>query len=408
MTGSPFEVAVTGIGMLTPAGIGTEATWARVMAGTPTAAPDPALAGLPVDFTCRVPDFRPADLFGPRRVWRLDRHVQLAMAAAREAVADAGLDPAGWDGARVGVVMGNGLGGTATYEKQHQILLERGVAQVSPMFIPMFGVNMVAGQIAIDLGATGPNLVTATACASGTTALGTARDLLRSGVCDIVLAGGAEACLSRAVIAGLTNTGALSRCADPAGASRPFDTDRDGFVAGEGAAVLVLERPADVRARGGRIRARITGYGASADGHHETAPHPDGAGIRLAITAALADAGVAPGDVDHVNAHGSSTQLNDLVESRVLGDVLGPRPAITSTKGVIGHCIGAAGAIEAACTVLAVEHGTVPPTANLDHLDPRIEADVVVGTARHTPLRVAISNSFGFGGQNGVLVITAH
>lgn len=404
----PPDVAVTGVGLVTPAGIGTEASWRGILAGASAARDDPDLADQPVPFTCRVPDFDADTLLGRRLAWRLDRYAQLALVAAREAVADAGLDPATWDGARVGVVVGNALGGTATYERQRDVWRDEGPGQVTPMLIPMLGISMVAGYLAIDLRATGPNLVTVTACASGTTAIGTARDLLRSGTCDVVLTGGTEASLTPTILAGFAQMGALSRRADdPAAASRPFDADRDGFVAAEGAGLLVLERTADARARKARIRARLCGYGASADAYHATAPDPAGVGVERAVRAALADAGVAPDEVDHVNAHGTSTPLNDIAEARVLRRVFGDRPAVTSVKGVVGHSLGAAGAIEAACTALSVQHGLVPPTANLDHPDPEIDLDVVAKEPRSTPVRVAVSNSFGFGGQNAVLVLCA-
>ncbi|MFF8911968.1 beta-ketoacyl-[acyl-carrier-protein] synthase family protein [Streptomyces sp. NPDC015032] len=402
------DIAVTGLGLATPAGIGVAENWTRVLDAGPTAAPDPGLAGLPVDFNCRAADFDPVAHFGRRRAWRLDRYVQLALIAAAEAVHESGLDPAGWDGARVGVVLGNALGGTATFEQQVRTLDRQGAAAVSPMLVPMSAVNMVSGYVAMEFGALGPNLVTATACASGATAIGTARDLLRSGTCDVVITGGTEASLTPTVLTGFARMGALSkRRDDPAAASRPFDTDRDGFVAAEGAGVLVLEREADARARGARVRARLSGYGASADAHHATAPDPEGRGAERAIRTALRDAGVAPDEVDHVNAHGTSTPLNDLTESRVLKRVLGTRPAVTSSKGVTGHSLGAAGAIEAALTVLALEQGTVPPTANLDSVDPAIEVDIVAKAPRALPIGVALSNSFGFGGQNAVLVFTA-
>jgi 3-oxoacyl-[acyl-carrier-protein] synthase II len=408
-TSDGFQAAVTGIGLVTPGGIGVAASWRAIRDGRPTATTDPSLSGMPVDFSCRVPDFDADALLGRRTAWRLDRYVHLALVAAREAVADAGLDPAAWDGARVGVVMGNALGGVGTFTTQHHTMLAEGVGRVSPLLIPMMGVNMVAGYLAIDLGARGPNLVTTTACASATTAIGTARDLLAAGRCDIVLAGGAEAGLSRPIVAGFTKMGALSgRTDDPAGASRPFADDRDGFVAGEGAGVLVLERLEDARARGARVMARVSGYGASADAHHATAPHPTGAGVESAIRIALTDAGLEPSDVDHVNAHGTSTPLNDAVEAQVLARVFPARPPVTSVKGVTGHSLGAAGAIEAACTALSISDSLVPPTANLDKPDPALDIDVVHGTARSMPVNTAISNSFGFGGQNAVLVLTAN
>lgn len=401
------EAAVTGLGLATPAGIGVPANWERICSGESTASTDLSLAGIMVDFSCRVPDFDAVALLGRKHARRLDRFVQLAIIAAREAIADAGLDPQSWDGGRVGVVLGCGMGGTATWEAQHRRLLEHGPGKVSPMLIPMLIPNMVAGQLAMEFGAMGPNFVTATACASGATAIGVARDLLRSGACDIMLTGGAEAGVTPLSIAGFSQMGALSkRCDNPAAASRPFDVDRDGFVAAEGAGILVLERPADARARGARVRAHIAGYGASADGFHQTAPDPGGHGAERAIRAALADAGVAPGEIAHVNAHGTSTPLNDVAEARVLRRVLGEGVVVTSTKGVTGHALGAAGAIEAAYTVLTVERGVIPPTANLDSQDPEIDLDIVAKSPREQRLELAMSDSFGFGGQNAVLVVS--
>ncbi|GGV41391.1 3-oxoacyl-[acyl-carrier-protein] synthase 2 [Streptomyces spectabilis] len=401
-------VAVTGVGLVTAAGIGAAATWAGVCGGRSAAASDPGLAGLPVDISCTVPGFSPRRHVGRRSVLTQDRFSQLSVAAAREAVADSGLDPATWDGARVGVVVGCGLGGVATWEAQHRRLLDDGPKAVSALLVPMLVPNMVAGHLAMDLGATGPNLVTATACASGATAIGTALQLLRDGSCDVVVAGGGEAGVTPLMVTGFAQMGALSRrVGEPAAASRPFDRDRDGFVIGEGSGMLVLERAADARARGAAVRARVAGYGASADAHHLTAPDPQGTGVLLALRTALARAGVMPDEVDHVNAHGTSTPLNDAAEAAAVRKFLGPGPAVTSAKGVLGHTLGAAGAIEAALTVLAVQHGTVPPTANLTHQDPDIDLDVVTGAPRERPLEVAVSNSFGFGGQNAVLVVTA-
>jgi 3-oxoacyl-[acyl-carrier-protein] synthase II len=275
---------------------------------------------------------------------------------------------------------------------------------VSPLVLPMHLPNMVAGQVAIEFGFRGPNLVVSTACASGATAIGVACDLLAARRCDVVLAGGVDALLTPLTVAGFARMGALSRRDDPATASRPFDVDRDGFVAGEGAAVLVLRRAEDARADGRRVRARVVGYGATADAHHITNPDPGGRGVIAATKAALADAGASPADVGHVNAHGTSTQLNDLVEGRVLADLLPSGPLVTSTKGVTGHMLGAAGAAEAVFTVLSVEQGVVPPTANLVTLDPRLDLDVATSVVPRG-IDLALSNSFGFGGQNAVLAI---
>ncbi len=403
----PFHAAVTGLGLITSGGLNVADTWRIVAEGRSPAAADPALAGLPVPISCRAASFDADRQLGRKTAWRLDRFTQLAMVAAREAVADAGLDPSSWDGSRIGILLGTALGGTATWEREYAKLHSRGHASISPLTIPMAGTSMVAGYLAADLAAYGPNLITTTACASGATAIGMARELLRSGCCDIVLTGGVEASLSPIVVAAFAKMGALStRIEDPAHASRPFDIDRDGFVIGEGAAILVMERSDHAAARGIHPYARISGYGASADAGHPTRPDPNGLGAERAIRAALDDACLGPADIDHVNAHGTSTPLNDLVEAHTIRRVLGRRPVVTSTKGVTGHCLGATGAIEAALTAMSLKRQTVPPTANLVKQDPSIELDVVIGAPRETTVDVAISNSFGFGGQNAVLVLT--
>ena len=401
------DVAVTGIGLVTPAGIGVDRAWQGVLSGRSAGAKDPNLAGIPIDISCRVADFDGNEMLGRKAARRLDRFVQLGLVAAREAVTDSGLDPQTWDGARVGAVIGCGMGGASTWEAQHTVLMERGPERVSPMLIPMLIPNMVAGHIAIEFHANGPNLVTATACTSGATAIGVARDLVRSGACDVVITGGTEAGLTPLSIAAFGQMHALSgRVDDPGAASRPFDADRDGFVAAEAAGMLVIERADDATARGARVRGRLVGYGASADAHHITAPDPEGVGVGLAIQAALRDAGVGPADVGHINAHGTSTPLNDAAESRVIRRIFGDdAPPVTSTKGVTGHSLGAAGAIEAAFSLLTIEDGLLPPTANLEKQDPEIDLDVVSGEPRKTDAEIVMSNSFGFGGQNGVLVL---
>lgn len=402
-----FGVAVTGLGLVTPAGTGVEQNWRTVSSGRSRATRDEALRGYPVDFSCRVPDFDADTLIGGFAARQLARFVQLAVVAARQAVADAGWEPRTWDGARVGVVLGNSLGGMSAVEASHLALLDGGPRRVSPLMVPMYMVNMVAGQVAIDLRAKGPSQVTATACASGATAIGIGRELLRRGDCDVVVTGGTESALTPLTVTGLGRMGALSaRSDDPARASRPFDVDRDGFVPAEGAGILVLERTADAHARGARVRAVVRGYGAATDAHHPTAPDPGGEGLERAVRAALDDAGLDGADVDHVNAHGTSTPLGDVVESGVLRRVLGGRAVVTSTKGVTGHPLAAAGAIEAAYTTLAIERGSVPPTANLTSLDPRIDLDVVHGRPRAVPVGVAVSTSMGFGGHNAALVLT--
>lgn len=401
------KVAVTGIGLVTPAGIGVETNWETVCAGFGTGARDPALDTLPVRISCRVPDFDAEALLGGRAAHRLDRATGFAVIAAREAVADADLAPHSWSDARVGVVIGTGHGGCESLEREHRILLEDGPDEVSPLLHPRHLPNMAAGTIAMDCGARGPNLAVSTACASGATAIGTARDLLLLGRCDVVITGACEAPITPLTITGFARLGALSsRPCRPEHASRPFDVDRDGFVAAEGAAVLVLERTSHAVARGARVRAHVAGYGASADAHHPTAPHPQGRGLAAAIDDALRDADARPSDVIHVNAHGTSTLANDRVEATVLARAYTNAPIVTSTKGVTGHLLGAAGAVEAAYTVLAVQYALVPPTANLDRLDPHVQVHIAT---RRTPTKItlATTHSMGFGGQNAVLVITA-
>ncbi|MFD4594729.1 beta-ketoacyl-[acyl-carrier-protein] synthase family protein [Streptomyces rubiginosohelvolus] len=404
----PFRAAVTGFGMVTAAGLDATATWEALLSGRSTTRRVTELAGMPVDFACKADQFDGDAALGRRIAWRLDRSTQMAMTATAEALEQAGLDPETWDGARVGVVLATALGGMTTWEREYGRLRELGPGAVSPLLIPMAAVNMTAGHVASAYGAKGPNFATATACASSTTALGAARDLLRADLCDVVIAGGTEAAITPLIGASFAKMGALStRSDDPATASRPFDAARDGFVLGEGASVLVLERPEHARARGARPYAFLSGYGASADAGHSTRPDPEGLGAEAALRAALTDADLAPEDVDHVNAHGTSTPLNDAVESQVTHRVLGDRPAVTSIKGVTGHCLGAAGAHEAVATVLSLHHQVVPPTANVQELDPGLQVDVVTDKPRPLLMASAVSHSFGFGGQNAVVAFTS-
>ncbi|KPI15368.1 Beta-ketoacyl-acyl-carrier-protein synthase II [Actinobacteria bacterium OK074] len=404
MTGRDPGIAVTGIGLVTPGGTGREATWRSVLDGRSTAARDPELAGLRVDLSCRVRDYDPARDVPGGRPWQYDPHCRFALTAAREAVADARLDPATWDGERVAVVLGTAFGGTTAQLAQHHTYLEKGPGAVSPLLLPMFLPNMVSGQVSIHLRARGPVLSTASACASGATALGVARDLLLSGSCDIAVAGAADAAVHPLWATGFDRMNALSRrVTQPATASRPFAADRDGFVMGEGAGVLVLERADRARARNRPPYALLAGYGCSADAHHPVAPDPSANGIDLATRRALASAGATADEVDHVNAHGTSTPQGDAAEAALLARRFPHRPSVTAAKGALGHLLGAAGAVEAALTALSVARQTVPPIANLDHPDPGIDIDAVTKTARAQQIRLALSNSFGFGGHNAVL-----
>ncbi|MEV4868155.1 beta-ketoacyl-[acyl-carrier-protein] synthase family protein [Streptomyces syringium] len=405
---SASDAAVTGIGMVTPAGLGREATWDGLCEGVGFGARDPWLAGLPVDFSCGVHDFDGGALLGKRITWRNDRFIHLAMVAAREAVADAALDTDTWDGPRVAVVLGCASNGGDRWSTEYRNLAEGRVEAISPTALLRSLPNMVAGEVSTDLQALGPCLTTSTACAAGTTAIGTARDLLRTGACDIAIAGGTDCARVPMGSAAFYRMRALSENRqDPAGASRPFDADRDGFVLSEAAAVLVLERPEYARARGAHIRGYVSGYGASSDGFHPTRPDPEGAGARRAVLAALADARADVSEVHHVNAHGTSTPLNDRVEATMLSKVFRTPPPVTSVKGAIGHSLGAAGAIDAACTVMSLERQLVLPTANLDRLDDGMDLDVVTKTPRPHRMEAAISDSFGFGGQNAVLFFRA-
>ncbi len=415
------DVVVTGMGAITPAGRGVAATWAGVLAGKGAASLDESLveAGSPVTLTARVEDFDADAELGRGTSRRQDRFTQLALLAAREAVAQAGLNADAPDEQpdavtvvdrdRVGVLLGSGIGGAQTWDETYPTYLEKGPGRVSPLFIPKMLSNTAAGAIAIATGARGPNLTVNTACAAGASAIGTALQLLRSGAVDVVLAGGVEAGITPLSVAAFSNMGALSKNDDPTTASRPFDVDRDGFVMGEGAAVLVLERADHAAARGAEVLGRVAGYGASADAHHATAPPEDGAGAVLAMRRALEDAGLEPTAIGHVNAHGTSTPLNDAAESKALRTVLGDHTdtvAVASTKGVTGHLLGAAGAVEAVIALQVLREGVVPPTAGLRTQDPDIDLDVVHGEPRELQVGAVLSNSFGFGGQNAALVLT--
>ncbi|WEP00550.1 beta-ketoacyl-[acyl-carrier-protein] synthase family protein (plasmid) [Streptomyces sp. FXJ1.172] len=381
-----------------------ETNWARLIKGVSTAAPDPRLHDVPVQFSCRVPDFDADKLLGSRLSWQLDPVSQFALIAAREAIADAGHDVEGWDAPRVGVVIGSCVGGAQTSAVQNDKFHDSGPDAVSAMFLPMSLVNMVAGVLSIHCNATGPNLLVSTACASGSTAIGVACELLLRDQCDIVIAGGAEAAITPLYVSGFARMGTLSRRNDdPTGASRPFSAERDGFVMAEGAGILVLERVEDAEARRAPVWARVLGYGNSADGYHVTSPHPEALGARAAAEQACTQAGISPSEVQHVNAHGSGTKLSDAVESRYIADYF-PKAITTSTKSLIGHPLGAAGAIEAAYTAMSLRHQLIPATANLDPQDPAIEIDIAAET-RPAAIDLAMSNSFGFGGHNAVLLM---
>jgi 3-oxoacyl-[acyl-carrier-protein] synthase II len=400
------RVAVTGIGLKTPAGTDRDAFWSTLLAGRSTAAPITRFdaSALPVTFGCEVSGFDPVAYLGPKEARRMDRTTQLGFAAAKDALDDAG--DVGADPARCAVVAGTGIGGLITMEDGVQTVLTRGPSRISPFFVPMMMANASAGVIAMQLGWTGPNLCVATACAASANAVGEAARLVREGSADVAMAGGAESAITPVALAAFSRMGALStRNDEPGRASRPFDVDRDGFVMGEGSAYLVLERLDRARTRGARVYAELAGYGRNSDAYHITAPSPGGSGAAACMHLALDDAGLDPGDIGHVNAHGTSTALNDAAEAEAVRKVFGDTPPpIMSVKGVTGHLIGAAGATESVAAILATRDGIVPPTANLEQVGDDIGLDVIGDSPREVGPRPAISNSFGFGGHNASLV----
>ena len=402
------RVVVTGVGLHTPAGSGLDANWAALLAGRSKAGPIQRFdaSALSVRFGCEVRDFDPVAYLGPKESRRTDRGAQLGFAAAADALADAG-DP-GADPARCAVVAGTGIGGLITLEEQVLIYLEKGPDRVSPFFVPMMMPNSTAGLIGIHFGWTGPMLCISTACAASANAIGEATRIIRDGTADVVMAGGTEASLMAPAVAAFARMGALSKRNDePELASRPFDQSRDGFVMGEGAAFLVLERADKAEARGARIYGEIAGYGVNSDAFHITAPSQGGAGAAACMQLGLDDAGLSAGAIGHINAHGTSTELNDAAESQAIRKVFGEAtPPVTSGKGVTGHLIGAAGAVEAIIALRSARDGIVPPTANHDQTaDDVLPLDVVHGEPRSIPRAPVLSNSFGFGGHNATLVL---
>lgn len=400
------RVVITGLGLKTPAGNTIDAFWSRILAGDSAAAPIERFdtTGLPVGFACEVRDLDPGDYFGPKEARRLDRFNLLGFAAAADALADAG--DVATDPARCAVVSATGIGGLETTSNQVMTLHDKGAARVSPFLIPMMMANATAGEIAIRFGWTGPNLCVSTACAAGGHALGEGARLVRDGSADVVLAGGSEAGITEIAMAAFGRMGALStRHDDPHHASRPFDADRDGFVLGEGSGFVVLESLEHARGRGAHVYAEVAGYGRNADAHHVTAPSPGGVGAAACMQLAIDDAGMEPRDIGQVNAHGTSTPLNDAAEAAAVRKVFDAPPPVTSIKGVTGHLIAAAGSVEAIAAVLSIRDGLVPPTANLERIGEDIELDVVHDSPREIGPKAVISNSFGFGGHNATLVI---
>jgi 3-oxoacyl-[acyl-carrier-protein] synthase II len=407
---SKQRVVITGLGVLSPVGIGKEDYWKALLQGKSGIGPltrfDPALFDSKIAGEIR--DFVPEQFFDRKEIRRMDRFTQFGVAAAKLAVQDAALEMEKENLEEIGVVIGSGIGGIETLCEQHNILLTKGPNRVSPLFIPMIIGNMAAGQIAISLGPKGPNITVVTACASGTNAIGEAYRMLQQGTAEVILAGGTEAPIVPVAMAGFCSMKAMStRNDEPQRASRPFDKNRDGFVISEGAGILILETLGHATARGARIYGELAGYGCTADSYHITAPEPEGTEQARAIRIALADAGVSPDQVDHVNAHGTSTGLNDKIETIAIKKVLGDHAyqiPVSSNKSMIGHSLGAAGALEAIACALSVSTDWVPPTINLELPDPECDLDYVPNLARRCQVRTAVSNSFGFGGHNGVLV----
>jgi len=405
------RVVVTGIGPVTPVGIGVDRFWSSLVDGRSGVG---KLEGFETDkyasrIAAQVHDFRAEDFLEPAETRRMERFAQMAVAAAKLALTDGAFDLDGSDRARIGCVIGTGIGGIGAFEQQTATLTTRGPSRISPLLVAMMIPNMAAGQVAMRLGITGPNDCTVTACAASGHAIARAVDWIRAGRADTVLAGGAESAITPLTVAGFCSARALStRNDDPEGASRPFDAGRDGFVIGEGATVLLIEDEQHARDRGARIYAEIAGYGLSADAHHETAPEPEGRGGAVAMREALRDASAEREDIGYVNAHGTSTQLGDIAETKAVKVVFGEhaaRLAISSTKSMHGHLLGATGATEAAATALALTHQIVPPTINLSEPDPECDLDYVPGTARALTFDTALTNSFGFGGQNASIVL---
>ncbi len=406
---STRRIVVTGLGLVTPLGTGVDKTWAALCAGQSgigritkfdPAAYDAQIAG-------EVRDFDPAQFIEKKEIKKMDTFIHYAVGAAQLAVDDAGLKVAPEEATKVGVYIGSGIGGLGSIEHYHEVLKEKGPGRVSPFFIPMTIINLASGQVAIRIGAKGPNSCAVTACATGNHCIGDAFRLIQHGNADVMVAGGAEAAITPLGVAGFAAAKALSfRNDEPARASRPFDKDRDGFVLGEGAGVVVLEELEHARRRGARVYAELIGYGMNSDAYHITAPPEEGEGAVRCMELALKDAGIAKDQIGYINAHGTST-MADAIETRAIKQVFGQQAykiPVSSTKSMTGHLLGAAGGIEAVFSILALHHGLLPPTINLENPDPACDLDYVPNTARAVPIKTALSNSFGFGGVNACLI----
>jgi 3-oxoacyl-[acyl-carrier-protein] synthase II len=408
------RVVVTGLGVISPLGVGNEATWQGLLDGRSGIGPITKFdaSAYPCRIAGEVKGFNPEDWIEKKEVKKSDTFIHYAVAAAQMAVDDAKLDPSKEDGDRVGVIIGSGIGGLPLIAEMHTKLMERGPTRISPFFIPGLIVNLAAGQVSIRFGARGPSAAPATACATGAHAIGDAMKIVQRDDADVMFAGGSEAVITGLAVGGFSAMRALStRNDDPERASRPFDKDRDGFVVGEGAGVLILEELEGALRRGARIYAELVGYGMSADAYHITAPSEDGDGPFRVMQRALKDAGLQPSDIQYINAHGTSTPVGDQIETLAIKRVFGDQShkvAVSSTKSMTGHLLGAAGGLESAIAAMTVKHGIIPPTINYETPDPECDLDYVPNKARHQRVRHVMSNSFGFGGTNATLIFSEH
>ena len=401
---------ITGVGMITPVGLDTEKSWEGLVSGRSGIGPITQFEDKDVatQIAGEVKDFDPARYIEAKEIKKMDRFIHLAIAASQMAMDDSGLTVSPENADRVGVMVSAGMGGLPAIEKYHQVYMERGSRKISPFFIPMLIINEAAGHISIRYGAKGPNICVVTACATGTHSIGEAFKWIQRGDADAIIAGGTESCICPLGVGGFNAMKALStRNSEPGRASRPFDAERDGFVMGEGAGVVILEDLEFAKRRGARIYAEVIGYGASSDAYHITSPAPNGEGAARCMAMALRDADIAPAVMGYINAHGTSTKYGDELETIAIKTVFGDHAykiPVSSTKSMTGHLLGAAGGVEAVISILAMDRGVLPPTINLENPDPECDLDYVPNTARKAQVEVTMSNSFGFGGTNACLI----
>lgn len=402
------KIVITGLGIIGSAGYSIEEHWKNICEGKNLIRKDNRLHELDVDFCCPVQNFEPEKYINKSLIWRIDRFIQFALYASIQAVEDAKLNLATLDKRRIGIVLGNSLAGIATLEKAQNRLNSDGPKSASASLIPGYMGSMAVGQIAIQLGITGPSLLIGTACASGADAIGIAKKMLENDECDIVLAGASEAPITSLIVSSFTKLGALSKNRDFSLTSRPFDQERDGFVISEGAGVMILERESHALQRNAGVYATVSGYGTSNDAFHVTSPQSDGAGLKEAMLQALKDAKASPDDIGCINAHGTSTPLNDRTESAAIFDIFGKKPIVTSTKGVTGHSLAASGAIEAIYSVFTLIYNKIPRVAGLINIDKDIQIFIATSEINDVHLNSVLSNSLGFGGQNSSLIFSQY